>query len=99
MFILGIYLYAVLGLQSFRGFMYSCNDPEVTTSAECIDTFTLRGEQCSFLPTFEEKEHCELHGASFPRLWAPPPENFDSLGAAVLTVFEIMTGAWARSRL
>ena len=96
MLLLGIYLFAVLGLQSFRGNLYACNDPLVHTAAECIGDFNVTSveEFCSFLPTHEEQEVCELSsvGVPFPRVWAAAPENFDNLGNALLTVFEIVTG-------
>ena len=94
-FLLGIYLFAVLGLQSFRGFMYSCNDPSVQDASGCIGHFLLVNESCSLLPTEAAQRACRLSetGVEFPRLWTAVPENFDSIGNALLTVFEIMTGA------
>ena len=66
----------------------------MSTADACVGYFEVVEDGCSLLPNREQREACELSeaGGSFPREWKAVPENFDSIGAALLTVFEIMTG-------
>lgn len=87
-------IFAIVGVQNFMGALNSCNDPNATTKAECVGQFNATGSLCSLLPTEARIQACTVSsmGSPFPRLWHPPPYNFDNVFNALLTVFEIATG-------
>jgi hypothetical protein len=88
-----IFIFAVIGMQNFRGVIAACNDPSVATQADCVGTFTLIGDMCGYLPTQEQEDACRATtGVDFPRIWQSLPRNYDHIGMAALTVYELGTG-------
>jgi hypothetical protein len=74
------YMFAAIGVQNFRGFMYSCNDPTMITQQECTGTFNATGAMCMVLPTME----AELRATS-PR-WARHSHASGSPTSLTLTI-------------
>lgn len=82
--------------------MARCTDSSISTAAACTGSFTLTAQLCGYAPTVAAEATCRAAGAagaSFPRLWttfstqtAYAGESFDSLGRALLVVFELVTG-------
>jgi hypothetical protein len=94
-------IFAIIGVQNFKGAQNTCNDPFINsqpfpnnTKEFCIGTWVLQGGDCGLLPTPPEIVACKQssNGTEFPRVWAPLPVNFDNLGHAFLTVYEITSG-------
>lgn len=90
------YIFAIIGLQNFRGGMFSCNDPDPAyQSAEmCVGAFYTTQEECGQQPTFALEKQCweTLDGLPMPRVWAPAPWNFDTIQNSLLVMFELITG-------
>jgi len=98
--ILFIFIFAVIGVQNFRGLLAACNDPDISYAKDCTGDFTLIGDMCAYLPTIQQEDACRNStGVLFPRIWAPIPRNFDNIGAALLSVFELGTGEDWPSRM
>jgi hypothetical protein len=94
-------IFAIVGVQNFKGAQNVCNDPDINgqpfpnnTKEACVGTWTLAGGDCQLLPTPVQIMACERspNGSEFPRIWAALPVNFDNLGHATLTVYEITSG-------
>lgn len=71
--LLFMYIFAVIGLQSFAGTQNVCNDFSVGGGEGCTGNFTLSGRNCAFLPTPALELACKAMGAqsnfTFPRLY------------------------------
>lgn len=88
-----IFIFAVVGMQNFRGAFNVCNDPDVVERADCTGMFTLQGDMCAYLPTQAAEDSCRNStGVDFPRLWQPIPANYDNIFIGLLTVYELATG-------
>jgi hypothetical protein len=87
-------IFAIVGLQNYKGQMNSCNDALIDSKEECVGTFQLIGETCKLLPTLKLEQVCyrSANGTSFDRIWAPLSYNFDNIGNSMCTVFEITSG-------
>jgi Ion transport protein len=57
-------------------------------------SYTFGENTCMYMPTDDLQLQCELSllGMPFPRIWQPVYQNFNNIGAAFVTVFELMTG-------
>jgi len=90
------YVFGVVGLQNFLGVMFYCNNGDpAATAATCVGSFNATNDLCALQPTAGAEEACRLAGnvgLPVPAVWAARPENFDSIGAALTTVFELTTG-------
>lgn len=85
----------VVGVQNFKGVMRACNDPSVTIQANCTGTFNLTGDLCAFAPTPAAISACQSSAyghPDFPRIWASKTYNYDNIGYAILTLYEIASG-------
>nr|VZI41857.1 unnamed protein product [Spirometra erinaceieuropaei] len=71
------FIFAVIGVQLFKGKYVSCNDPTKLTEKEC------RGN-------FIEYEY-GVPAAVIPRVWEHSPLNFDNVLNAMLTLFVVLT--------
>ena len=94
-------IFAIVGVQNFMGALRVCNDDSKRTRSECVGTFNLTLEQCWWQPTDNATQACianipnsiTSNPREFPRVWQNlHPFNFDSIGWALLTLFEICSG-------
>ena len=69
-------IFGVLAVQLFGGRFRSCTDPTVTLRAECIGSFIVDAAA----------------NRTEPRLWLNDPRNFDHMGNALVTLFQIASG-------
>ena len=88
------FIFAVFGMQIFRGSMFFCNDADVPSLGACVGSFNVTGDACGMQPTPAAEMACRLDplGAPFPRVVMRQPQHFDSIGRALLTVFELVSG-------
>ena len=91
--VLLMYMFALLGVQSFGGSMSTCTDPSITTAADCVGTFNVTGELCAYLPTVAAELACKnsTTGAPFDRLWLPFPSQVSSCVCAAQTSCPLST--------
>lgn len=96
-----VFVFAIIGIQSFGGAMARCTDSTITLQSACTGYFNVTGELCAYLPTLAEETACRASptGALFPRLWqtfytqaAYAGESFDDMPRSLLVVFELVTG-------
>jgi hypothetical protein len=88
-------IFAIIGVQFFKGTIAFCNDGEIADQVDCVGEFTISGADCGMLATAELQDACLLNGdagAQFPRLWRSKVVNFDNVGSALVTIFEITSG-------
>jgi hypothetical protein len=88
-------IFAIFGVQSFKGALAQCNDEDIGTFAECVGNFTLTGTACGMLPSAVDTHQCILNGDAgvvFDRRWESLPANFDHVGNGFLTIFELASG-------
>ena len=87
-------IFAIVGVQNYKGQMNFCNDESISTKAACVGNFMLTEGDCSMMPTLAAEIACQKNpnGTAFPRIWAPLPYNFDNIGYGFVTVFEITSG-------
>ena len=83
-----LYIFAIIGLQSFMGSLNICNDFSVSTSDQCTGNFTLKGPNCAFLPTQYQEDACKAMGnlstVTFPRQFEAQLPNWNDFGNALL---------------
>jgi len=91
-----LYIFAVIGLQSFMGSLNVCNDFSVSRGADCVGNFTLVGRNCAFLPTEALEAACKAMGSgsnfTFPRIFEAQNPNWDNFGNAILQVYMLSDG-------
>ena len=87
-------IFAIVGVQNYKGQMNFCNDESISTKAACVGNIILTEGDCSMMPTLAAEIACQKNpnGTAFPRIWAPLPYNFDNIGYGFVTVFEITSG-------
>merc|ERR1711968_244431 len=70
------------------------NEAPNNTMSHCVGKWVLTGGDCHLLPTPKQIRECELspNGTEFDRIWAPLTVNFDHIGNATLSVYEITSG-------
>lgn len=88
-------IFAIVGVQFFKGTMAACNDGDIENMVECVGFFTIAGGDCGMLPTAAEQDQCLANGDAgslFPRVWESTPVNFDNVGNALVSIYEITSG-------
>ena len=88
-------IFAIMGVQFFKGKIAFCNDGSIETQKECVGNFILTGADCGMLPLPDLQDQCVVNadaGYPFPRVWRSKVVNFDSVGNALVTIFEISSG-------
>ncbi|KAI5711507.1 hypothetical protein M8J75_000925 [Diaphorina citri] len=85
-----MFVFATYGVQTFGGKLARCNDPVITRREDCVGVF-LRGvtvTKMKLKPASNETYPIML----VPRVWANPWRfNFDNIGYAMLTLFEVLS--------
>ena len=88
--VLIMFIVAVIGMQTFKGVLASCNDtdPAFASSAMCTGTFLLRGNSCALLPLETDEAACRAssQGVPFARVWSSTPYNWDTFSDAMWIV-------------
>ena len=73
--LLFMYIFAVIGLQSFMGAMNLCNDSVMSQAGACVGEFVVAGPNCAFLPTLQLEAACKAMGEAsnftMPRIYEP----------------------------
>jgi hypothetical protein len=91
-----LYIFAVIGLQSFMGILNVCNDVSVTGRAECVGNFTVMGRSCAMLPTVALEGACKAMGNAstytLPRIYEAQNPNWDTFGNAILQTYMLADG-------
>ena len=95
-----VYIFAIIGQQSFSGILYACNDFSVSDKDACVGTFFLTGRDCAYLPTLAAEQNCArlapLGSNStffpFPRRWDNLNPNWDNFGSALLQTYFLADG-------
>ena len=96
---------ALSGLHVFRGWPSFCNSdampwnnlpfitPRVPASS-CSGALPVVGDRCTLLPSMAQELACRASptGANATLNYAPFPENFNTIGGALATAFELLTG-------
>ena len=87
-------IFAIIGVQNFKGQLNFCNDESIDSMEECVGNFFLTDGDCAMLPSPAEENACYIspNGTAFPRLWTPLPYNFNNIVNGFITVFEITSG-------
>lgn len=73
------FMYAVIGVQLFKGAMFECTDSSKTSAFECQGEFIAYDKGRTYKPIVEERE------------WVNNPFNFDSVPNGMLTLFAVST--------
>jgi len=91
-----IYIFAIIGMQSFQGTLNICNDFSVSTKDQCQGFFKLAGPNCAMLPTWFQERDCKSMGNQstymFPRRFEQQLPNWDNFGNALLQTYMIADG-------
>ena len=78
-------VFAILGVQIFKGTFYYCNDLTIKSRQECNETYSKEVQLWDRIITEE-----------VPREWLRTRYHFDNVGVAMLTLFEVAAGeGWA----
>ncbi|XP_043233956.1 voltage-dependent calcium channel type D subunit alpha-1-like, partial [Amphibalanus amphitrite] len=73
------FMFAVIGVQLFKGKFFTCSDTSKITEDECKGSFVTHVEGDASKPTVEERE------------WTRSDFHFDDVGKAMLTLFTVST--------
>ena len=95
--LLFMYIFAVIGLQNFSGGQLVCSDASITSAKECTGYMYVTGSACSLHNSTLFEQLCKESWEGDPSHWVkrglyPSPWNFNDIGNAMLTVFELVTG-------
>ncbi|EGD78396.1 voltage-dependent L type calcium channel alpha 1 [Salpingoeca rosetta] len=71
------FIYAIIGVQSFKECFGRCNDPDVMFKSQCNGTFLVEDDAGLF--------------SNATRAWSTPYFNFDNVGKGMLTLFTVST--------
>ena len=89
-------IFAIVGLQQWRGALGYCTMDSTLNRTECTGTFVATGVRCvELLPTDELVASCLSNGtmgATLNATWDSFPTNYDNLGNSLITVFEVVSG-------
>lgn len=97
-------IFGILGMRLFMGKFHSCTDPEIERQRECTGYMTEyetvprqwneTGGTCNDERVFRRVDCRGVYNASqaVPRYWTNEYRNFDNIGKAMLTLFEIASG-------
>ncbi|KAJ9468915.1 Muscle calcium channel subunit alpha-1 [Diplonema papillatum] len=76
-------VFAAVGIQIFKGALWQCNDPSIFHESDCTGLFNAsERETWDGIPMTVETD----------RMWVNSRANFDHLGAALFTLFEVAIG-------
>ncbi|CAG2172733.1 unnamed protein product, partial [Oppiella nova] len=84
-----LFVFASVGVHMFGGLLARCNDPSIVKREDCVGVFKRQ--------VHVTRMKLEYHNDSMPvilvpRVWANPRRfNFDSLGNAMLALFEVLS--------
>jgi hypothetical protein len=91
-----IYIFAIIGMQTFGGTENICNDFSISAQADCTGTFKLSGPNCAFLETQAKEDACKAMGNSsvyvMDRRWEAQLPNWDNFGNSLLQTYMIADG-------
>ncbi|ODM86917.1 Voltage-dependent calcium channel type D subunit alpha-1, partial [Orchesella cincta] len=73
------FMYAVIGVQLFKGALFECTDPSKKSLEECQGEFIAYDDGKTYKPIVEDRE------------WVNNPFNFDSVPNGMLTLFAVST--------
>lgn len=73
------FMYAVIGVQLFKGALFECTDPSKNSRDECQGDFIAYDDGKTYKPVVEQRE------------WVNNPFNFDSVPNGMLTLFAVST--------
>ncbi|KAF5296914.1 hypothetical protein FQA39_LY12271 [Lamprigera yunnana] len=73
------FMFAVIGVQLFKGKFYKCTDDSKLTFADCKGTYIVYEEGNIDVPQIKERE------------WEPEKFHFDNVAKAMLTLFTVST--------
>jgi hypothetical protein len=94
---------ALMGLHVFQGAARFCSSDSMpfnllpfvspdTPQGACSGQ-VLVGDRCALLPSGGAEAACRAGaGTPAPAVWAPFPENFDTMGSSMVFAFELLTG-------
>ena len=89
-------IFAIVGLQQWRGALGYCTMDSTLNRTECTGTFIAAGIRCvELLPTDELVASCLSNGtmgATLNATWDSFPTNYDNFGNSLITVFEVVSG-------
>lgn len=74
-------VFGIIGVNMFMGSFHHCSDPTIRDQSQCYGTF-------QFTTATHPNETFTIQ-----RTWVIPVRNFDHLGSAILTLFELGTGS------
>jgi hypothetical protein len=89
-----MFIFAIIGIQNFKGAIAACNDVSITDPALCVGTFSLAGASCSLLPAVDDALACRAAAPgtfTFARRWESFPRNYDNIANSLLTIWELGT--------
>ena len=91
-----MFIFAVIGIQNFKGSIAACNDPTSLTMDSCNGLYTAVGQSCYLLPSTIDQTSCLSQSDRFStsnftvaRTWQSFPRNYDNFGNSLLTVWEL----------
>jgi hypothetical protein len=95
--LLFMYIFAVIGLQNFSGGQLVCSDSSITSPADCTGYMYVTGDSCSLHNSTIFESLCRETWEGDSSHWVKrglytSPWNFNDIGNAMLTVFELVTG-------
>ncbi|CAG2113873.1 unnamed protein product, partial [Medioppia subpectinata] len=84
-----LFVFASVGVHMFGGLLARCNDPIITRREDCVGVF----KRSVHVTRMKLENHNEsMPVILVPRVWANPRRfNFDSLGNAMLALFEVLS--------
>lgn len=87
MTLMGILIFAVVGLQLMCNMLSSCSDSTISTQIACVGMMSKPIVQCATI--LPDTGYCGTEEYMLPRSWQTRHRNFDNMGEALLTLFEI----------
>eukprot|EP00041_Stephanoeca_diplocostata_P038149 m.1480953 g.1480953 ORF g.1480953 m.1480953 type:complete len:1704 (+) comp25172_c0_seq1:294-5405(+) len=88
-----IFMFAVVGVQLFKGTFHYCTDRSIRLEADCVGTF-VSYESLEFAPRLASagvEELFEPAGVLQEREWERPANNFDNIFNAMINLFSAST--------
>ena len=84
------FIFAVVGVQLWKGAFGRCNDDTVSFVDECVGNFTVSVNVTEVLPPYYNTT-LGLETMNVSRVWFNEPLNFDNVYRAMLTLYVVMT--------
>lgn len=92
MLIMLMFVFASYGVQLYGGRLARCNDPTITKREDCVGVFMRRVFVTKMKLEPRNNDPANFPAMLVPRVWANPRRfNFDSIGDAMLALFEILS--------